>query len=142
MVGDVAGRPTDCTPEKTEEVCQWLASGCYAETACGLSGISQSAYYDWKRKGEEGEEPYAQFVEAVTRAEQKAEARAVALINKAGEEDPRNLQWWLARRHSKRWADTSKHEHTGAGGAPVQIVIGTIPASNPDEVLAEIDGDG
>ena len=117
----MAGRPTDCTPETIAEVCKWLASGCYVETACGLAGISETTYYKWKRLGDDGEEPYAQFVQEVTRAEQQAEARAVALINKAGEEDPRNLQWWLARRHSKRWADVTKQQVTGADGGPVKI---------------------
>lgn len=117
----MAGRPTLCTPETIAEVCKWLASGCYVETACNLAGICKDSHYAWLKRAARGEQPFVDYSYAIQRAENQAEARAVALIQKAGEEDPRNLQWWLARRHSKRWADTSKHEVTGAEGGPVQV---------------------
>lgn len=115
------GRPTLCTPECTAEVCKWLASGCYVETATALAGISVGTYYDWKKRGEAGEAPFSEFLDSIQRAENQAEARAVALIQKQGEEDPKALQWWLSHRHADRWADRSKVDHGGQADNPVQV---------------------
>jgi hypothetical protein len=115
------GRPTSCTPEVTAEVCKWLASGCYVETACNLAGIHKGTHYDWLKRAETGEQPFADYADAIQRAENQAEARAVALINKAGEEDPKALQWWLSHRHSDRWADRSKYDIGGQKDNPVQV---------------------
>ena len=35
-------RPTKCTPELTEKICEYLASGCYVCTACQAVGISET----------------------------------------------------------------------------------------------------
>ena len=33
-------RPTKCTPELTERICEYLASGCYVCTACQTEAAS------------------------------------------------------------------------------------------------------
>ena len=127
------GRHTKLTPEVQDAICANLAEGIYVETACILAGVCKATFYKWKTRGEAGEQPYVDFVDAVTRAEAEAERRAIAHIQRAGEEDPRHLEWWLERKHSDRWARREKHEVSGPGGGPQEYrhTVTSVP-----EVLA------
>jgi len=64
-------RPTLLTPELSDQLCELLEAGNYLETAAEACGISVKTVYQWLRKGAEGVEPYAAFVDAVTRARAK-----------------------------------------------------------------------
>lgn len=127
-----------CTPEKIKEICDKLASGCYAETAAVTSGISERTYYHWLELAEKGEEPYLQFLQSVNAAVAKAELHMVTEIRTAGREDPKCLQWLLSRRHPDKWADKSRQqvELTGKDGGAVQVNwwqgIAAITEENPD----------
>jgi hypothetical protein len=102
------GQPTKLTPEVQAEICRNLAGGVYVETACILAGVCKATFYNWRARGEAGEQPYVDFLDATMRAEAQAETRAVALIQRAGEEDPRHLEWWLERKYSGRWGRKDK----------------------------------
>ena len=117
----MAGRPTKCTPELTEKICEYLASGCYVCTACDLCGIDQSTYHRWRERGENGEEPYCEFVKAIKDAEARAEARAVALVQKAMVDDWKAAMTWMERKFPDRWSRGERREITGAGGGPVEV---------------------
>jgi transposase-like protein len=121
----MAGAPTKLTPEVQAEIVRNLAGGCYIETACAVAGIGTSTYYRWMQWAEEGLEPYAGFRDAVREAEHKAELRALAIIMREGEKDPKHLEWWLERKFNDRWGrkDSIKQEVTGTGGAPMQVII-------------------
>ena len=133
------GRTPKLTPEVQEAVCRNLAGGCYIETACAMAGICQSTFFNWKQRGENGEEPYLQFLEAVTRAEVQAELRALAIIQKAGEEDPRHLEWWLERKFSDRWGRKDRQD-IGLHGTPGQPPV-TFSHLSAEEAI-EIIGNG
>ncbi len=66
----VAGRkPTlETDSQLTARVCALLAEGVSIQTACNLCGISERAYHDWGRRGAAGEDPYANFFDAASRA--------------------------------------------------------------------------
>lgn len=121
----MAGAPTKLTPEVQAEIVRNLASGCYIETACAVAGIGKTSYYDWLKRGEAGEEPYAGFLNAVRKAEHKAELRANAIIQAEGEKDPKHLEWWLERKFPDRWArnDRVRNEVSGPGGKELTITI-------------------
>ena len=119
----MAGAPTKLTPEVQAEICLSLAGGIYIEQACILAGISIRTFYNWKERGETGEEPYAAFLQAATRAEAQAERRAVAYIQRAGEEDPRHLQWWLERKHSDRWGRKDRLQQEVSGSIVVEVPL-------------------
>ena len=114
-----------CTPEKIKEICDKLASGCYAETAAVTSGISEATYYTWLKLAEEGKSPYIEFLKSVQEATAKAELVMVAKINQAGNDDPKCLQWLLSRRHPEKWADKSRQqvELTGKDGGAVKLDV-------------------
>jgi hypothetical protein len=131
-------RPTKCTPELTERICEYLASGCYVCTACDLCGIDQSTYHRWRERGENGEEPYCEFVKAIKDAEARAEAHAVALVQKAMVDDWKAAMTWMERKFPDRWSRGERREVTGAGGGPVahsiifEVVGGEEAAGEPD----------
>lgn len=131
-------RPTKCTPELTEKICEYLASGCYVCTACQAVGISETTLGNWRARAAEGEEPYVTFVEAVKEAEAKAELRALALVQKAMPENWAAAMTWMERKFPDRWSRGERREVTGAGGGPVahsiifEVVGGEEAAGEPD----------
>lgn len=131
-------RPTKCTPELTERICEYLASGCYVCTACQAVGISETTLGNWRARAAEGEEPYVTFVEATKEAEAKAELRALALVQKAMPENWTAAMTWMERKFPDRWSRGERREVTGAGGGPVahsiifEVVGGEEAAGEPD----------
>ena len=122
------GRPTKLTPQIIDEIEYLVGGGNYISTACQAVGINHQTYYNWLERGEKGEEPYFAFVEALKRAEAKAEAARVARVEAAGiggnlmrkktitkpdgtviEDEQWSQPQWLAdmthleRRHPDRW---------------------------------------
>jgi hypothetical protein len=131
-------RPTKCTPELTEKICEYLASGCYVCTACQAVGISETTLGNWRARAAEGEEPYVTFVAATKEAEAKAELRALALVQKAMPENWAAAMTWMERKFPARWSRGERREITGAGGGPVahsiifEVVGGEEAAGEPD----------
>ena len=48
-------RPTKLTHDVIEDICNWLKLGYYQEDAATMAGISASTFYDWMKKGDEGQ---------------------------------------------------------------------------------------
>lgn len=64
----------------TAKVCTLLAEGVSIKTACNLCDISERAFHEWSRKGATGEEPYAAFIDAASRARDSWKARLIERI--------------------------------------------------------------
>lgn len=111
------------TPETRDRILALIKAGNYRETACAAVGIRSDTLRDWLKRGarEEGT-IYADFSDLMDQAEAEAEARDVALIGKAGQEDWRALAWRLERRGKERWRTSAEHEHTGAKGGPIELM--------------------
>ena len=133
-----SGRPPELTEDVIKAVVNALLVGNYFETAVASAGFHKDTGYDWLKKG--AKQPgtiYAQFSDAVRKAEADSEARDVMLIelaahgskaqfdaqgNKIRDEiprDPKVAMWRLERKHPKRWGKTEKHELTGKDGGPI-----------------------
>jgi hypothetical protein len=117
------GRPSKLTPEVKETIIQALRAGNYAETAARVAGIGPSTFFLWKQKGEAGEQPYADFLEAIAAAEAVAESRAVAIIANAMLQDAKHAEWFLERKLQKRWGRHDRTEVVGEGGGPVKFTL-------------------
>ena len=156
------GRPTLLTPERQEIIIETLRGGGYAEAAIKRAGIGHSTYYEWLQKGEAGDQPYADFADAVKKAEADAETRAVATVlavafgapaqydaqgNQIREEEKRNWQaamTYLERRYADRWGrrvSEQKHEVSGPDGGPVQIAYEHLSAEELAAIAAGGAGD-
>jgi len=71
------GRKTKLTPKLQTEICGYLADCCTIRTSCEAIGVSQTSFFECIRRGEAGEQPFAQFAQTITRARGRAKARIV-----------------------------------------------------------------
>lgn len=117
-------RPSKMTPEAQDAIVRALINGNFRSTACKYAGIALRTFNEWMVFGKKRPKgKFGRFRRAVLDAESKAEIRAVTLLMKAAENDPKHAAWWLAHRHNERWADKTRvrAEHTGKNGGPIEV---------------------
>jgi hypothetical protein len=91
------GRPTKISHTLTRRICDLLAKGVDQKTACNLVGVPYSTFHEWKRKGNEGTEPFASFFSVISRARDQHKARLQKVILDAAEGLlPRHADWKAA----------------------------------------------
>jgi hypothetical protein len=73
----MSGRNGDCTPELIQKIYHHIRTGVSRESAAILSGIGKSTLYKYMSRGEAGEAPYVEFVEAVDKAESELEQELI-----------------------------------------------------------------
>ena len=118
------GRPTKLSPEVQDRIIQALKAGNYVETAAEYAGIGKTTFYRWMAQGDqESRGIYREFRDAVMRARAEAEARNVAIIQKAAPDDWRAAAWWLERAFPDRWGPRQKLEHSGPEGGPIPAEV-------------------
>jgi hypothetical protein len=103
-------RPTKCTPEVTAKVVKYIENGNFIETACILSGIGKTSFYNWMKRGHTAEEnnnynsPYYHFMNEVTKALAINEGWLVQQLMKSAKEgEIRTIMWMLERKFNDRW---------------------------------------
>ena len=120
------GRNTKLTPERQDKICQHLRDGNTRRVAALLSGIAESTFYVWLEKAnpkhENYSEAYAEFLEAISRAEAEAEAEHVKNIKTQGIGDYRASVEWLKRRRPADWSEKQQVDVT-SGGQAIQISV-------------------
>lgn len=141
------GRRTSLTPELKERLLSLVRKGNYIETACNVAGVHKGTFYDWMKRGETGEEPYASFREDFFRADGEAEAQVLGVIDSASKEQWQAAAWKAERRWPDRWArrERSQVEVTGKDGGDIKVTLDDIAeamsaitknaVSNPDPEL-------
>ena len=98
------GRTTKLTKEVCDNICDGLKKGNYITTCCMASGINRHTYYNWKKRGEKGEEPYKTFLERVTEAEAIGEMLHVEIIHDtAVSGNWLSSAWLLERKYPQRF---------------------------------------
>lgn len=107
-------RPTSLTPDVQSAIIAALDVGSYRVTAAQAAGICERTLYSWLERGEKGEEPFAEFLQAVKSSESRAEIDLLMEIRTAqggisGEGGTRadiwqSRAWVMERRWPKRWA--------------------------------------
>jgi len=102
------GNMTDLTDELAVKLCYHLERGNYRVTAAALCGIAPTTLSRWMHK--EGE-PYESLQRMVRIAEAQAEADSLSVVMDSME--PKDRQWYLARRHPDRWAETKRIDLQG-----------------------------
>jgi hypothetical protein len=98
------GRRTLCTPEKTKELCKFISGACTIKTSCEACGVSEKSFHEWIARAAAGEQPFAQFCEALTRAKGQGKAKLVKSIIDSG--DWRAWLEMLARVYPSEYART------------------------------------
>ncbi len=124
------GRPSKLTPETQAEICRAIRIGATREVAAQAVGIARRTLQYWIERGKaeqerlaqkgarkrKREQPYLHFLHALEEAEAEGEVthlEAIAADGAAGS------KWILARRHSERWAEVRKQQHSGPEGKPI-----------------------
>jgi len=74
-----------------------LSNGLTIVAACGLVGISEQTFYNWKAK-------YPEFLEAVDGARPMFEGSMIELIKDQAPNDWRAAAWLLERRHPESFS--------------------------------------
>jgi transposase len=74
------GRPTKLTDELRDEIVALVEVGNFPETAAEACGVDRSTFYRWKNRGDDGEEPYRDFCDAIARARAKAKVDLLATV--------------------------------------------------------------
>lgn len=138
--GRKVGRPSMFTEERRNKIIEYLTAGNYIDTACAAAGISTTTYYNWMERGKNerdritatssdplpDEAPYLEFVASIERAHADAEARNVAIIQKAAITGTwQAAAWWLERTRPKKYARMEKAEITGPEGGAVRVDVST-----------------
>ena len=90
------GRKGIRSPKLEKRLCAALSAANTIAVSCALCGVSQSGFYEWRRRGENGEPGFAEFSESVTRARAKAAQRLVAIIQRAAPRDWRAASFLLS----------------------------------------------
>ena len=101
------GQPLKLTPAVQETICNAIRMGNYLVTATRAAGVSIDSLQRWRRYGEEGRQPFANFLAAVQRAETDCETRLVQIMYDAAPSDYRAARDMLTRRFPERWAQNS-----------------------------------
>jgi hypothetical protein len=122
-------RPTELTPETQQILCDAL-SELPIKHACDVAEIGVRTYYDWIKRGDAGEEPYASFRKLARKKRAEFVRNELADIREAGERDWKAKAWYLERVHAKEFQPRSKTETKHSGKLDV-------PQAVPDSTLTE-----
>lgn len=109
------GRPSKFTPEMQASLLRAIRRGDHFEDACQAAGLTYTTFREWVVAGDAGEEKFAQFSEAVHKAEVIAKRRLLKTVRTEANKDWRPASWLLARRWPDQYADQSRRtvQHTG-----------------------------
>ena len=122
----VVGRPSAYTPDVASVICAQIAEGVSLRRICLADEMpALSTVFNWLHA-------HPEFVEQYARArEQQAEHFADELVEIAddttGDAQRDRLRvdtrkWIASKLKPRKFADTTKHEHSGPNGGPVQTV--------------------
>lgn len=98
-----SGGHTACTPEVTEAIARRVEQLVPFKYACEAEGISRTSGQAWLAKGESGEQPYADFLQAITRAHARGVAGDVERVGRGV--SPTGKPDWKAPAQRLKWAD-------------------------------------
>jgi hypothetical protein len=126
-VPSLPDRPSALTPDVQRRIIEHVANGNYYEVACRAAGTTKQAVDYWRKLVEQKVEhslKYADFFDALARANALAEANAVARISQGGR-DWQGPAWFVERRFHARWGnkDKVKKHHGLDDHKPGGIVI-------------------
>lgn len=113
------GRKTKLTAEVQQRICSAIEAGAYDWVAAEAAGICQRSFYTYLELGAEGRQPYAQFLQEVSRA--RAQARVAAEID-VRKDSPFNwLRYGPGKQRPGQPGWTELHEHVGEQGGPLVV---------------------
>lgn len=97
-------RPTKLTPDVQKRICEALRAGNTRKASAAFGGVDYATFAEWISRGEDRNRrksnvEFAEFAEAVTRAESECEVENVAILKKAA------TGWETKTTRTKRWKE-------------------------------------
>ena len=127
----------------TDRLLEAIRLGMYTEHACAYAGINSSTFRLWRKKAEEGVEPYKSFWLQVNQAEGTAIIRRMARIEQAGKDGHWQADAWvLERKYPDKFGRKEKLQLQGDPNAPVEIELNWADGKKLDrenEIVVDID---
>lgn len=115
-------RRTKLTDRTKEDIVKALKAGNSRRDSALYAGISEATFYSWMARGREGEPLYAEFLEAVEKAEAQSVVRNVAIIQRAAEETWQAAAWWLERKRPDDWGRRQRMD-IGTNKEELEVVV-------------------
>ena len=117
----MTGRKSKLTPQLQQKIVDVIAAGNYHHVAARYAGIDQATFYRYMSLGEQAQSGiYFEFCKAVKEAEAQAQARNVAIIQRAANDSWQAAAWWLERKYYQDWGRKERIEHSGNAAEPVR----------------------
>jgi len=119
------GRPTMCTPDVIDRLCDAMQSLGFVGAACAQAGVHKSTVMEWVQRGADGEQPFADFAGRWAQARARAQAVLVGNIRDAAAAgDWRAAAWALERANPEEYprepsVTVTTHVHQGVETAPL-----------------------
>lgn len=85
-----------------------IREGNRPQVAAGMAGITGATFYEWVRRGKEGDPALWEFAQDVELAQHEAEGAAVKVIRDAAKMEPELAKWWLERARADGYAKQLK----------------------------------
>jgi len=116
-------RPSKCSAEVTQIVCDKILAGNTDRVAAVAAGVSLHAMQDWMRRGAAGSGVYSGFYKAVTEAKAEIEERMVSAAYAPLNPDPESARVWLARRRRNDWGASNEADDGNEKTWRVRIIV-------------------
>lgn len=98
LEGVLMARPQKLTPELTQQISLLIREGNLPSVSASICGISPSTFFNWMKRGREGEPRFLEFSESVERAFAGATIDRVSYIARAAEIGHWRAAAWLLER--------------------------------------------
>lgn len=98
-------------------------------------GVSGQTFWNWIRRGNAGEQPYARFVERVNKARAECEVATLRAMQAAGGQDPWQSKAWLLERSFSYRKDVDNDVPPVAAGARTEEEAVDLLARMPSDLL-------
>ncbi len=125
------GRPSKLTPERWKLIVEKRGKGLPLIDCAALAGMQRSTLQGWLQKGRLGIKPYADFLDAMTRAEAISIEGLLAVIVQDAKINASTAQWLISRRRHEDFGTHQNHHHKGTVEHRVVRV-----KEEPDEIAA------
>lgn len=100
----MAGRPSGLDDLTAERIRQAVRKGATWAMAAQVAGIGRSTLMEWKARGKTGEQPYADFLDRLKRAQAERAEEALEKIQSAAGTSWQAAAWFLERTYPDRFA--------------------------------------
>jgi transposase len=126
-------RPSKKTQSTEEKIIEAVKQGMTYKLAAGYGGVSYETLRGWLKQGEEGDERFVAFFQAVQQAEAEGALENLKHINKSM--DWRARAWVLEHRHPEEYGTRNHVTLAGDGDAPIQVktVTFVVPPEAADD---------